>query len=75
MPTLEILKTMTVHAAELLGVEETRGRIRAGFAADVIATRKNPLEDIQALKRVGFVMKDGHVIKHVEPYSADRTEQ
>ena len=75
MPTLKILKTMTVHAAELLGVEETRGRIRAGFAADVIATRKNPLEDIQALKRVGFVMKDGHVIKHVEPYSADRTEQ
>ena len=67
LPPLEILKTMTVHAAELLGVQDTRGRIQAGFAADVIATRENPLENIQALKHVGFVMKDGRVVVEVEP--------
>ena len=67
LPPLEILKAMTIHAAELLGVQDTKGRIQVGFAADVIATRANPLEDIQALKQVGFVMKDGRVIANVEP--------
>ena len=67
LPPLEILKAMTIHAAELLGVQDTRGRIQVGFAADVIATRANPLEDIQALKQVGFVMKDGRVVANVEP--------
>jgi len=33
------------------------------MAADIIATPANPLEDIQALKRVNFVMKDGVVFK------------
>lgn len=72
LPNLEILKTMTIHAAELLGVEDTRGKIRAGFSADVIATRANPLEDIQALKNVRFVMKDGQVIVDAGPSSASR---
>lgn len=72
LPNLEILKTMTIHAAELLGVEDTRGKIRAGFSADVIATRANPLEDIQALKNVRFVMKDGQVVVDAGPSSASR---
>lgn len=68
LPPLEILKSMTVNAAELLGVQEARGRIHAGLAADLIATPTNPLENIEALKRVGFVMKDGRVIMGVEPH-------
>ena len=54
---------MTTNAAALLGMERERGVIAPGYAADLIATKGNPLEDIGALKRVGFVMKDGKVVK------------
>ena len=44
---------MTVTAARALGVEKERGtHPSVGMAADIIATTGNPLDDIQALKRV-----------------------
>jgi imidazolonepropionase-like amidohydrolase len=64
MPPRAILQALTVNAARLLGVERERGWLKPGMAADIIAAPANPLEDIQALKRVNFVMKDGVVIKH-----------
>lgn len=63
IPAPAILKAMTTNAAELLRIEKERGAIAAGLAADIIATPQNPLEDIQALRKVHFVMKDGKVIK------------
>ncbi len=33
------------------------------MADDIVATPGNPLDDIRALKRVSFVMKDGKVFK------------
>ena len=54
---------MTTRAASLLGVDARRGSLKVGLAADVIATQANPLDDINALKTVVFVMKDGTVIK------------
>ena len=59
----ELLRAMTTTAARTLGVEKERGAIRAQMAADIIATTGNPLEDVNALKRVSFVMKDGRVVK------------
>ena len=55
---------MTINAARLLGVENERGAIKPGLAADIIATAANPLDDIDALKEVSFVMKDGRIIGH-----------
>ena len=43
--------------------EKTRGPIKAGYFADLIAVPGNPLEDIDTLRRVQFVMKDGQVFK------------
>lgn len=63
IPARDILKIMTANAAALLGVEKQRGAIRPGQFADIIATPENPLDDIQTLKRVSFVMKDGKVFK------------
>ncbi|HEV3470779.1 MAG TPA: amidohydrolase family protein [Pyrinomonadaceae bacterium] len=59
----DLLRMMTTNAARLLGVERERGALRPGLAADLIATPANPLEDINTLKQVSFVMKDGVVIK------------
>jgi imidazolonepropionase-like amidohydrolase len=63
VPTRVLLKAMTIDAARLLTVYKDRGLLRAGLAADIIATPKNPLENAKALKRVLFVMKNGVVIK------------
>ena len=63
VPPKAILKIMTTNAARLLGVEKARGAIKPGMAADIIATPENPFDNIQTLKQVSFVMKDGKVFK------------
>lgn len=63
IPAKDILKAMTINAAVLLGVEKEQGNLRTGLAADIIAMPDNPLDDINALKKVSFVMKNGQVIK------------
>lgn len=63
VPPADILKAMTTNAAELLGFQGVRGAIAPGQWADIIATPENPLDNIQALRQVNFVMKEGKVIK------------
>ena len=60
----EILQAMTTNAARLLGMEKIRGAIAPGFAADLVATDENPLEKIDTLKHVTFVMKNGRVFRN-----------
>jgi len=63
IPNADILKAMTITGYECAQVEKERGPIKPGLAADLIAVRGNPLEDIDALREVRFVMKDGLVFK------------
>ncbi len=63
IPAPAILKAMTTDAHRLLGLDAQRGFLKVGMAADLIAMPGNPLDDINALKRVSFVMKDGKVIR------------
>jgi imidazolonepropionase-like amidohydrolase len=51
--------------AEALGMSKEIGSIAPGFQADIIALDGNPLEDITAVRRVVFVMKNGVVYKNV----------
>jgi hypothetical protein len=44
-------------------IDKTRGPIKPGYFADLIALPGNPLDDVDALKNVQFVMKDGLVFK------------
>ncbi len=63
VPATDTLRAMTANAARLLGVDSERGFLKAGMAADIIATPENPEENIQTLRKVSFVMKDGAIIK------------
>lgn len=62
IPTATALQSATIFAAEVLGVDD-QGVIEAGKRADVIAVPGNPVEDINAVLQVGFVMKDGQIFK------------
>lgn len=66
VPPADILKAMTTNVAELFRWQGKRGAIAAGQAADIIAMPQSPLENIHALRKVSFVMKDGVVIKNVK---------
>lgn len=63
IPPAEILKCWTTNPAELMHIQNRRGNIKPGLAADIIATPENPLQDIHALKKVSFVMKEGVIVK------------
>ncbi len=63
MKPIDAIRSATTRAAELLRMEKQIGSIEAGKFADVIAVEGNPIADIQAMKRVVFVMKAGQVYK------------
>jgi imidazolonepropionase-like amidohydrolase len=64
IPGSYVLQTMTIHAAELLGIEKRAGVLEKNYWADIIAVKTNPAENIDAIKNVQFVMKQGEVIKN-----------
>lgn len=63
MKEVDALRSATIVAAELIGIEKTTGSIEEGKWADIIAVKGNPLNDITVLEKVDFVMKDGKVYK------------
>jgi imidazolonepropionase-like amidohydrolase len=63
VPPADILRAMTSDAAELLRVGRVRGRIAPGFAADLVAMPADPLADIEALRKIDFVMKGGSIVR------------
>jgi imidazolonepropionase-like amidohydrolase len=63
IPAPDILRALTVNGYRVSETERTRGPIRPGFAADLIAVRGDPLSDIDVLRDVRFVLKDGMVFK------------
>ncbi len=63
MTPAQAIRTATVAAADLLGQSDTIGTIAPGKAADIIAVRGSPLEDVRRLETVDFVMHRGAVAK------------
>ena len=63
MSEMDVLVSATVNAADLLDMSDDIGTIETGKYADIIATSGSPLESIDELLNVGFVMKGGKVIK------------
>ena len=60
-PTDAILAA-TREAAKVLHRTEELGSVEAGKVADLVAVRGDPLEDIDLLRNIDFVMKDGVVV-------------
>jgi imidazolonepropionase-like amidohydrolase len=64
IPASYILQTMTINAAQLLGIDKERGILESNYFADIIAVKSNPIKDIEAIKTVHFVMKEGEIIRN-----------
>lgn len=63
MTPLQAIQAATVHAAELIGWSGKVGAIQAGHYADIIAVDGDPLQNVELLEDVRFVMKGGEIYK------------
>jgi len=63
MSAMETIRSSTSVAAEHMGIAEDVGAIVPGRVADLIGVYGNPLTDLEILRQVTFVMKDGEVVK------------
>ena len=61
---MDAIISATSRAAKSLGLGDEIGTISQGFTADLVAVTGNPLEDITAVRRVKFVMKNGLVFRY-----------
>ena len=63
MPPMEAIKCATVVNAGILKMSDKIGTLEQGKLADIVATDENPLQNIRAMEKVTFVMKEGVIYK------------
>jgi len=63
MSEMDVIISATINAADLIDMSDSIGTIEAGKFADIIAVDASPLQNIDELLDVDFVMKGGKVYK------------
>jgi imidazolonepropionase-like amidohydrolase len=63
MPAMEAIRVATSAPAKFLELDDKVGSIAVGKLGELVGVPGNPLEDITAMERVVFVMKDNVVYK------------
>jgi imidazolonepropionase-like amidohydrolase len=63
MPPMEAIRVATSAPAKFLELDGEVGSIAVGKLGELVGVPGNPLEDISAMQRVVFVMKDNTVYK------------
>jgi imidazolonepropionase-like amidohydrolase len=64
---MEALMAATKNSAELCQVADRLGTLEVGKIADIVAVEGNPAANIESLRKMRFVMKDGEVIRSASP--------
>jgi imidazolonepropionase-like amidohydrolase len=63
MKPLDVLKSATSVNAAVFGIGDKFGRIKKGLLADLIAVQGDPSANIEAIRQIQLVMKDGRIYK------------
>ena len=63
IPNVDILRAKTINGYKVSETDKVRGPIKVGMVADLIAVPGNPIDRIDALRDVQFVLKNGMVFK------------
>jgi hypothetical protein len=66
MSNLEIIRSGTINPAIFFDMEDTFGEVKEGLDADLILLEENPLKNLEALKRLAGVMRQGQWIPKAE---------
>lgn len=64
MSHLQAMQAATIQSARMLEMDGVTGSLSVGKFADIIALDANPLDNIKALRSLGFVMKGGRVYRN-----------
>lgn len=59
IPNNDVLMAATMHPARMLGIDREVGKVKPGFRANLLVLDANPLEDLNNLKQVTVVFKNG----------------
>ncbi|MFD2100711.1 amidohydrolase family protein [Flagellimonas iocasae] len=62
----EALKTATLNPALFFDIQEKYGTVSMGKMADLVLLNENPLEDINNVREINLVIRDGQVIDATE---------
>ena len=62
MPPIETIKAATIETAKLLSIDMTHGSITVGKVADLVAVKGNPLNNMNLMEDISFVMKGGESV-------------
>ena len=63
IPAIDVIRAVTINAAEMLGWADRIGSVEVGKFADLVAVAGDPIADITELERITFVMKGGEVVR------------
>jgi imidazolonepropionase-like amidohydrolase len=72
IPAKDTLKALTINGYKAADVYSERGPLKAGYYADIVAVQGDPLQNIDAVRDVQFVMRNGQVFKRDGKITIDK---